>query len=225
MFDSAKATSTTMNRNQSITNKVKMKRPEIASDRWKRAFDIMLSAFIIVFLMPALLAIAALVKMDSRGPVFFRQRRTGLDGRVFHIFKFRSMTVAEDGDKVVQAVANDQRVTRVGKILRRTSLDEIPQVFNIFLGDMSFVGPRPHAMAHDAEFAKIVPDYGKRFGARPGLTGLAQVRGFRGEILTGEDLENRIAADIEYIESWSFYKDVFIVLATVPVLFGHKNAY
>ena len=191
----------------------------------KRAFDFVVALVIILLSIPGLLFIAMLIKLDSKGPVLFRQRRTGLNGRVFHIYKFRSMTVAEDGDRVVQARADDKRVTRVGRILRRTSLDEIPQILNILTGDMSFVGPRPHAMAHDAEFSKVISDYGRRFGARPGLTGLAQVRGYRGEICRSEDLALRIISDIEYIENWSFWLDMAIFFSTVPVMFGHKKAY
>lgn len=191
----------------------------------KRAFDFCVAMVIILFSLPGLLFIALLIKLDSPGPVLFKQRRTGLNGQIFYIFKFRSMTVAEDGDNVVQARVGDQRVTRVGRVLRRTSLDEIPQIFNILLGDMSFVGPRPHAMAHDAEFSKVVSDYNRRFNARPGLTGLAQVRGYRGEICKAEDLALRIVSDIEYIENWSFWMDIVIFLSTVPVMFGHKKAY
>jgi len=191
----------------------------------KRAFDFCVALVLIVFILPGLLFIALLVKLDSHGPVLFKQRRTGLNGRIFYIYKFRSMTVSEDGDHVVQARVGDQRVTRVGRILRRTSLDEIPQIFNILLGDMSFVGPRPHAMAHDVEFSKMITDYARRFDARPGLTGLAQVRGYRGEICKSEDLAMRIISDIEYIENWSFWMDIVIFFSTVPVMFGHKKAY
>jgi putative colanic acid biosynthesis UDP-glucose lipid carrier transferase len=191
----------------------------------KRTFDFVVALILIVLSLPGLLFIALLVKLDSKGPVLFKQRRTGLNGRVFHIYKFRSMTVAEDGDAVVQARIGDKRVTRLGRILRRTSLDEIPQILNILLGDMSFVGPRPHAMAHDVEFSKMITEYDRRFGARPGLTGLAQVRGYRGEIRRAEDLAMRIISDIEYIENWSFRLDLAIFFSTIPVMFGHKNAY
>lgn len=191
----------------------------------KKLIDFCVAMGALLFLLPALLTIALLIKIDSPGPVFFRQRRTGLDGRMFHIYKFRSMTVAEDGDRVVQAKANDQRVTRVGRLLRRTSLDEIPQLLNIVKGDMSLVGPRPHALSHDQEFASVVPDYNQRFQTRPGLTGLAQVNGYRGEIVTRTDLEKRIAYDVEYIETWSIGLDIMTILKTVPCLFGHKNAY
>lgn len=191
----------------------------------KRLFDIIVSLSALVFMLPFLIPVAILIKLDSPGPVFFKQRRSGLDGKLFEIYKFRSMTVAENGDRVIQAKANDTRVTRIGKILRKTSLDEVPQLINILRGEMSFVGPRPHALAHDAEFAMAVPSYTRRFQTRPGLTGLAQVRGYRGEIHCREDLEKRIEADIEYIENWSFMTDIVTVLKTVPLMFGDKKAY
>jgi len=201
-----------------------IRRP-VAVSFTKKFIDFCVAMGALLFLLPALLTIALLIKIDSPGPVFFRQRRTGLDGRMFHIYKFRSMTVAEDGDRVVQAKANDQRVTRIGRLLRRTSVDEIPQLLNIVKGDMSLVGPRPHALSHDQEFASIVPDYNARFQTRPGLTGLAQVNGYRGEIVTRNDIEKRVAYDVEYIESWSIWLDIMTILKTVPCLFGHKNAY
>ncbi len=191
----------------------------------KRLFDIVVSLSALIFILPFLAVVAILIKLDTPGPVFFLQRRSGLNGKLFNIYKFRSMTVAENGDRVVQAKANDKRVTRVGRILRRTSLDEVPQLINILRGEMSFVGPRPHALAHDTEFAIAVPSYTRRFQTRPGLTGLAQVRGFRGEIHCREDLERRIEADIEYIETWTFMTDVAMVLKTVPLVFGDKRAY
>jgi len=191
----------------------------------KRLFDIVISLTALVIMLPFLIPVAILIKLDSPGPVFFLQRRSGLNGKLFNIYKFRSMTVAENGDRVVQAKANDKRVTRVGKILRRTSLDEVPQLINILRGEMSFVGPRPHALAHDTEFAVAVPSYTRRFQTKPGLTGLAQVRGFRGEIHCREDLEKRIEADIEYIENWTFATDVMMVFRTVPLMFGDKKAY
>lgn len=203
-------------------SKVKSK---ASSSRAKRAFDITFAFLLIAFLLPALLVIALLVKLDSKGPVIFRQKRSGLNGELFQIFKFRSMTCMEDGDTVRQAQAGDMRVTRIGRILRRTSLDELPQIFNIFNGDMSFVGPRPHALSHDKVFAGQVADYDRRFEAKPGLTGLAQVRGFRGEIRETSDLTQRIEADIEYIDNWSFSKDVGIFFGTVKVVFGDRNAY
>ncbi len=191
----------------------------------KRLFDILVSLGALIFMLPFLIPVAILIKLDSPGPIFFLQRRSGLDGKLFNIYKFRSMTVAENGDRVVQAKADDKRVTRIGKVLRRTSLDEVPQLINILRGEMSFVGPRPHALAHDTEFAVAIPSYTRRFQTRPGLTGLAQVRGFRGEIRCREDLEKRIEADIEYIENWSFTTDIVMVFKTVPLMFGDKKAY
>lgn len=197
----------------------------VATSPAKRFMDVSIALAALIFLLPALLFVALLIKIDTPGPVFFRQRRTGLNGRVFHIFKFRSMTVTEDGDRIVQAKANDKRVTSIGRILRRTSIDEIPQLINVVLGDMSLVGPRPHAMSHDQEFSTQVANYNGRFHARPGLTGLAQVNGYRGEIFTRNDLEKRIAYDLEYISTWSLALDIVTIFRTVPCLFGHKNAY
>jgi len=197
----------------------------VARSSLKRLFDIVISLTALIVMLPFLVPVAILIKLDSPGPVFFLQRRSGLNGKLFNIYKFRSMTVAENGDRVVQAKANDKRVTRVGKILRKTSLDEVPQLINILRGEMSFVGPRPHALAHDTEFAVVVPSYTRRFQTKPGLTGLAQVRGFRGEIHCREDLEKRIEADIEYIENWTFATDVMMVFRTVPLMFGDKKAY
>ncbi len=191
----------------------------------KRAFDLAFALMALAFLSPILIVVAILVKLDSKGPVFFLQRRSGLNGKLFHIYKFRSMTVTDDGDKVVQAKANDQRVTRVGKILRKTSIDEVPQLINIMRGEMSFVGPRPHALAHDREFAQSALRYNDRFQARPGLTGLAQVRGYRGEIMSAQDLQGRIDSDIEYIERWSLALDVTTILKTIPLVFKDSNAY
>lgn len=191
----------------------------------KRAFDFALALMALTFLFPAFVIIAILIKLDSEGPVFFRQKRTGLNGQMFNILKFRSMTVQENGHKVVQAKANDKRVTRVGKFLRRTSLDELPQLINILKGDMSIVGPRPHALAHDIGFSELVPSYNERFHTRPGLTGLAQVRGYRGEIHTKSDVEVRIGSDVEYIKNWTFSSDIIIIARTVPLIFGDKKAY
>lgn len=224
MLDTYKSTEMGTGRQITKTSMV-VSKSQPATSILKRIVDICVSGTAILFLLPALLLIALLIKVDSAGPVLFRQRRTGLNGRIFSIYKFRSMTVAEDGDKVVQAKQNDQRVTNVGRLLRRTSLDEIPQLLNILLGDMSLVGPRPHARAHDDEFVKTVQKYNDRFRAKPGLTGLAQVRGYRGEIVTRDDIEKRIEYDNEYIENWSIGMDITTIVMTVPCLFGHKNAY
>jgi putative colanic acid biosynthesis UDP-glucose lipid carrier transferase len=193
--------------------------------RSKRLFDITLSLFIIIFLSPAFILISVIIKLDSKGPVFFRQRRYGFNRKFFYILKFRSMSVTEDGSTIIQAQTNDQRVTRFGKILRRTSLDELPQLINILKGEMSFVGPRPHALAHDEAFSKLISNYNDRFLAKPGLTGLAQITGFRGEIKTPSDIESRVSADLTYIKNWSLWRDFVIFSMTIPVIFGDKKAY
>lgn len=191
----------------------------------KRVFDVFVALAALVVLVWAFLAIAAAVALTSRGPVFFRQRRTGLNGQVFRIYKFRTMTVADDGDVVVHASKNDARVTRVGAFLRTTSLDELPQFINILKGDMSFVGPRPHAVAHDRHYGALLPRYADRFGVRPGLTGLAQVRGLRGEIHRLDCMAQRVDADAEYAARWSFRRDLMILMNTVPMLLRRVNAY
>jgi len=225
MFEGVKFVEATLEPSAAILADVGLEPRRVSRSPLKRAFDIIVSFSALFVLLPFFIMVAIWIKADSKGPVFFKQRRSGLNGRLFNIYKFRSMTVAENGDRVVQAKADDKRVTRVGKILRRTSLDEVPQLINILRGEMSFVGPRPHALAHDTEFAIVVPSYPRRFQTRPGLTGLAQVRGYRGEIHCREDLERRIASDIEYIETWSFTTDVLMVLKTVPLMFGDKKAY
>ncbi|WP_298333653.1 sugar transferase [Asticcacaulis sp.] len=200
-------------------------RCRVAHSPYKRLMDVGIAALALLFLLPALLLICLLIKLDSAGPVLFCQRRTGLKGRVFKIYKFRTMRVAEDGAQVVQAQRNDARVTSLGRILRRTSLDELPQLFNVLKGDMSLVGPRPHAIAHDKAFASRVPGYTARFRARPGLTGLAAIRGYRGEIRTPACIENRIKADNEYIQSWSIRDDLVILMRTALIISRDKNAY
>jgi len=191
----------------------------------KRLLDLVASAAALLFLLPSFLIIALLIKLESKGPVFFRQRRTGLNGRVFMIYKFRSMRVTEDGERVIQATRGDSRVTLIGRFIRKTSIDELPQLINVLKGDMSLVGPRPHAIAHDAEFAARIPSYNGRFRARPGLTGLAAIRGYRGEIMSQTCIENRVAADNEYIQTWTIWSDISIIARTIPMIFADKNAY
>ena len=195
------------------------------SNALKRAFDVLAAGAAIVALAPLLLLLAALVGLTSSGPVLFRQRRTGKDGQVFHILKFRSMTVVEDGAEIRHAVQGDKRVTPVGAVLRRTSLDELPQLFNVLAGDMSIVGPRPHALAHDTYYGAIVPRYAERFSVRPGLTGFAQIQGFRGEIHTLDCMKRRVAADADYARNWSFRRDLAIIALTAPLLLKRTNAY
>lgn len=197
----------------------------VASDPLKRAFDILAAAVLLVFFAPLLLLAALLIKLESPGPALFRQTRGGLNGKTFTIFKLRSMRCEENGDKVVQAKRDDDRVTRTGRFIRTTSIDELPQLLNVLKGDMSIIGPRPHAQAHDLHYGELIPTYSLRFQARPGLTGLAQIRGLRGETGTVEEMAARVEADIAYIENWTFMTDIKIGLMTVPHLLLAKNAY
>lgn len=197
----------------------------VAVSRRKRAFDILIAGLALLVFLPLLALIATAIWMDSRGPILFRQQRTGLNGKPFRIYKFRTMRVMEDGEAVRQATRGDSRVTPLGALLRRLSLDELPQLLNVLKGEMSIVGPRPHALAHDAEWSTRIPGYAARFRARPGLTGEAQVAGFRGEVTCDEDLVARIAADNAYIERWSFWRDISLVARTAPRLFGDANAF
>ena len=187
----------------------------------KRGFDIASAAFALVFLAPILVTAAILIKVDSPGPIIFKQRRRGFDQNTFVIFKFRTMTVLEDGAEIRQATKGDQRVTRVGRLLRRSSIDELPQLWNVLLGDMSLVGPRPHALAHDAEYSGKIAEYARRHHVKPGLTGAAQVEGFRGETRTLTQMAKRVEWDLWYINNWSFGLDLWIMLRTVRSLIKH----
>jgi putative colanic acid biosynthesis UDP-glucose lipid carrier transferase len=192
----------------------------------KRLSDVFLASAILVAISPLLLAIAIGVKRSSPGPILFKQRRYGVDGRKIVVYKFRSMTVAEDGDVVRQATRNDSRVTRFGAFLRRTSLDELPQFINVLQGRMSVVGPRPHAVAHNEMYRKLIRGYMIRHKVKPGVTGLAQVSGFRGETDTVEKMKGRIDYDLTYLRNWSLLLDLQIILKTVVVVLGKdKNAY
>ena len=190
----------------------------------KRVSDFCLAALILAGISPLMVAIALGVKLSSPGPVLFKQRRYGLDGKRIVIYKFRSMTVAEDGDVVRQVTRNDQRVTRFGAFLRRTSLDELPQFINVLQGRMSIVGPRPHAVAHNEMYRKLIRGYMIRHKVKPGITGLAQVNGLRGETDTVDKMKARIDYDLAYLRNWSLALDVRIILKTAVVLL-HKNAY
>lgn len=181
----------------------------------KRIEDIVLSSIILILISPLLLAIAVLIKLDSKGPVLFRQWRYGMGGEPFQIFKFRTMKVLEDGYEFKAATRDDERITRVGRFLRRNSLDELPQFFNVLQGRMSIVGPRPHAVAMNEEYRKVVSGYMLRHMAKPGITGLAQVRGYRGEILDLSQMNKRIMYDIQYMQNWSLFFDMRIILETV----------
>lgn len=192
----------------------------------KSVEDMALSILILLAISPILILIAIAIKLDSQGPVFFRQNRTGWSGKVFKIWKFRSMRVhqPDEGGKLKQAEKNDNRITRVGKFIRRTSLDELPQIFNVLVGDMSLVGPRPHAVQHDEEYSRRIFDYFARHNIKPGITGLAQVRGLRGETKDIDQMIQRIESDIEYINNWSVWLDISIILRTVLVVTG-KDVY
>ncbi|WP_299597870.1 undecaprenyl-phosphate glucose phosphotransferase [uncultured Microbulbifer sp.] len=195
-------------------------------DGWlKRLEDLALASVILTLISPVFLVVAAAVKFSSPGPVIFKQRRYGLDGRTIYVWKFRSMTVMDDGEKVEQAKEGDQRITPLGRILRRTSLDELPQFFNVLQGTMSIVGPRPHAVAHNEEYRSQVNGYMLRHKVKPGITGLAQIKGFRGETDTLYKMSRRVEYDLEYIRRWSILLDLRIIFLTIYRGFYHKNAY
>lgn len=191
----------------------------------KRLSDIVFSLLILTVISPLLLVIAAAVKLSSPGPVIFRQRRYGLNGEEMIVYKFRSMTVCEDGGDIAQAKQNDMRFTPVGAFLRRTSLDELPQFVNVLQGRMSIVGPRPHAVSHNELYRKLIRGYMVRHKVKPGITGWAQVNGFRGETETVEKMQHRIDYDLEYLRKWSLRLDVLIILKTVLVVFRGQHAY
>jgi putative colanic acid biosynthesis UDP-glucose lipid carrier transferase len=191
----------------------------------KRAFDVVVALLIIFFLLPILVATAICVALDSRGPILFRQRRTGLNGQTFYILKFRSMTVMEDDGEIRHATKGDQRVTSVGRFIRRSSIDELPQLFNVIRGEMSLVGPRPHALAHDEHYGALIPQYKDRFRARPGITGLAQISGLRGEIRGVAEMGGRITADNRYIDDWNPLMDLMIIAKTAVVTLRQTGAY
>ena len=192
----------------------------------KRVFDVFFSLFVIIFLLSWLLPILwFLVKLESKGPLIFKQGREGINGEEFICYKFRSMQINDISDKV-HATKNDARVTKMGAFLRKTSMDELPQFFNVLVGDMSVVGPRPHLESLSLEYQKDVDDYLKRHIVKPGITGLAQVSGYRGEIKRRTDIKNRVRLDIFYIENWSFFLDIKIIIQTVLNVFkGEEKAY
>ncbi len=191
----------------------------------KRLFDVTVAGLAIVVLSPLMLCIAAAVRLTSSGPVFFVQHRYGINGRRITVYKFRTMTVMEQGASFSQATRNDPRITRVGSFLRRTSLDELPQLVNVVQGRMSLVGPRPHPVAMDESYRKLVSGYMIRREVKPGITGLAQVKGFRGETDTLEKMEKRVHYDLMYIREWSFMLDIELIIRTVFVFLFQKTAY
>jgi putative colanic acid biosynthesis UDP-glucose lipid carrier transferase len=191
----------------------------------KRATDIVLAATALLLLAAPMLLIALAVKLTSRGPVLFRQRRYGLNGEEIMVYKFRSMSVCEDGPGVTQATRHDPRVTPLGRLLRSTSLDELPQLLNVLQGNMSVVGPRPHAVAHNEQYRKLINGYMIRHKVRPGITGLAQVNGLRGETETVDKMRERVRFDLEYLSHWSPWLDLQIILKTIWVLIRGQEAY
>jgi len=191
----------------------------------KRCEDIALSAFFLLLAAIPLLLISLAVKMTSQGQVLFRQDRYGLGGKRIQVLKFRTMTVAENDAVVKQASRDDDRITPLGKFLRRSSLDELPQLVNVLRGDMSLVGPRPHAVAHNEQYRTQIDYYMMRHKVKPGITGLAQIRGFRGETDTLDKMQLRIDSDLDYIQNWSLWLDFKILMLTVPRLFTDENAF
>jgi Undecaprenyl-phosphate glucose phosphotransferase len=191
----------------------------------KRLFDLVLSGSALIALTPVLLLIAILISLDSPGPVFFVQRRYGFNQQPFRIIKFRTMRTLDDGPLVPQAVPDDPRVTRIGSWLRRWNIDEIPQLFNVLTGDMSLVGPRPHALSHDREYERRISLYARRHNVKPGITGWAQINGFRGVTDTEDKMRRRVEYDLFYIDNWSFWLDLKIIARTVLSPTAYRNAY
>ena len=191
----------------------------------KRISDIILSIMILILVSPVLLLVAVAIKLTSAGPVIFSQRRYGLDGKEILVYKFRSMNVTEDGAQVRQAQKNDDRITPLGAFLRKSSLDELPQFVNVLQGRMSIVGPRPHAVAHNEMYRKLIKGYMVRHKVKPGITGWAQVNGYRGETDTLDKMKGRIDYDLDYLRNWSLRLDLYIILKTIPTVLGDNKAY
>jgi putative colanic acid biosynthesis UDP-glucose lipid carrier transferase len=191
----------------------------------KRGSDIVIAGLALLLLAPLMVAVAATVKLSSPGPVIFRQRRYGVGGKEIVVYKFRSMTVADDGDHIVQARTGDQRVTPFGAFMRKTSIDELPQLFNVLQGNMSMVGPRPHAVAHNELYRHLIKGYMMRHKVKPGITGWAQVNGLRGETSTVEKMRDRIEYDLDYLRRWSLAFDIRILLRTLKIVLRQTNAY
>jgi putative colanic acid biosynthesis UDP-glucose lipid carrier transferase len=191
----------------------------------KRATDVLISAAALLLAAPLMIAIAVLVHLSSQGPIIFRQRRYGLNGEEIMVYKFRTMKVTDDGPTIVQATKSDPRTTRIGRFLRRYSLDELPQLMNVLAGQMSLVGPRPHAVAHNEAYRKLIKGYMVRHKVKPGITGLAQVNGLRGETRNLEQMEERVRYDLEYLRNWSFELDIAILWKTVLCVFHDAKAY
>lgn len=190
----------------------------------KRLFDISVASVALLAAAPLLFAVAVMIKLDTPGPALFIQRRRGFNHKEFKIYKFRTMTTKDDGDNVVQATSNDPRITPVGRILRKYNIDELPQLVNVLLGQMSLVGPRPHAVAHDRYYEQVINRYGRRLNVRPGITGWAQINGLRGETKTKAAMEARLEHDLYYIDNWSAVLDIYILLMTIVSRRAYRNA-
>jgi Undecaprenyl-phosphate glucose phosphotransferase len=191
----------------------------------KRSLDIIGAGIAIVLLLPLMLVVALCIKLDAKGPILFTQRRNGFNNSTFRIYKFRTMRVLEDGDVIPQAKRGDPRVTRFGRLLRQTSIDELPQLFNVLIGSMSLVGPRPHAVAHNNEYQKLIANYAFRHHVKPGITGWAQVNGYRGQSQTIDVMAHRVEYDLWYINHWSLWLDLRILLKTVVLAYRQPTAY
>jgi exopolysaccharide biosynthesis polyprenyl glycosylphosphotransferase len=187
-------------------------------------FDLVIGGAALIAFLPLMILIAVVVRVDTPGPALFRQRRLGRNQRPFTIYKFRSMSVTEDGALIRQATQDDPRITRVGYWLRRLNLDELPQLWNVVRGDMSLVGPRPHAIAHDDDYQRRIDSYPRRLNMKPGITGWAQVNGHRGETDTDEKMRVRVEHDLYYIDNWSLAFDAYIMLLTVLLPKSYRNA-
>jgi Undecaprenyl-phosphate glucose phosphotransferase len=202
------------------------RRPLTVTDRIiKRGFDIAVAIASLTLFSPLLVVVSIAIKLDSSGPVLFRQTRHGFNNEPIRVIKFRSMTVMEDGDAFKQAVRGDQRITRVGRVLRRTNIDELPQLFNVLFGDMSIVGPRPHATAHNRVFEQSISPFSRRHSVKPGITGWAQVNGYRGETDTIDKMRRRVECDLYYVDNWSLLFDIKILVMTVFSKSSYLNAY
>jgi len=191
----------------------------------KRLVDLLFAALALIALTPLIIIVAVLIKLDSRGPIFFVQRRYGFNQQPFRIIKFRTMRTLDDGAEVPQATRDDPRLTRIGRWLRRWNIDEIPQLFNVLTGDMSLVGPRPHALSHDRDYERRISLYARRHNVKPGITGWAQINGFRGEIDSDEKIAKRVEYDLFYIDNWSLWFDLKILARTVLSPTAYRNAY
>ncbi|MFC7293087.1 sugar transferase [Hirschia litorea] len=206
---------------QISTHQIANKKP--VGGKFKRLFDVVIATLILLFIFPFMLVVWALIRLESKGPGLFKQARGGIHGQAFEIYKFRTMVM--HGSCFKQAVKGDKRITRLGRLLRKTSIDELPQLINVVKGDMSLVGPRPHVVAHDKEFMEFDSRYALRFQARPGVTGLAQVSGSRGPTDTPELKLKRIELDLDYVEQWSHKKDFYVLIKTVLLVLFDRRAF